>query len=506
MNEEIIENEIEEIDERKDGAVERIMKLLKKKMVYAFRDQLDEIYITIELDGSTIMNIDSPDFYNWIVSFLYKNLKNTSNDSTIKTVIKILKHEAIERHKEYLSVRVASFGPAICYDLGNERFVFVNAKDWWIEEKPKVILFRRFKHQKEQVEPERGGNIRDFLQFTNVKSREDEILLLVYLVVAYIPGFPHPPIITHGSQGSAKSTLSRLLKDLIDPSSLETTSVNDDGEIKDFIQTASHHWIIFLDNVSFLSNRLSDVISRICTGGGLSKRRHYTNDDDFIYNFKHIIGINGINQVASRPDLLDRSVLINLERISEERRVTEEELWRRYYEMKPKILGAIFTSVSGTMREYENVKINSLPRMADFAKWGCAAAKALGLHENDFLNAYFANQAKQNQEAVSASAVATAILSFMENRAYSEESPSELYKELDLIAEDLKVKDHTDWPKAASWLWKRIEYVIPNLASEGIKVERTKDKIRKIILRKDAGPNNKDNKTEETAIPPLWGI
>ena len=80
------------------------------------------------------------------------------------------------------------------------------------------------------------------------------------------------------------------------------------------------------DNLSELSEGCSDMLCRSVSGYGFSKRELYTNDDDVIYNIKRTIGINGINLTATKPDLLERSILIALERISTENRKQESEI------------------------------------------------------------------------------------------------------------------------------------------------------------------------------------
>jgi len=77
--------------------------------------------------------------------------------------------------------------------------------------------------------------------------------------------------------------------------------------------------------------------------------------------------LNGINLVASRDDLLDRSVLFRLDRIGKEWRKTESEFWQEFEQDRPFILGAIFDALAGALRIYPQVKLPALPRMADFA-------------------------------------------------------------------------------------------------------------------------------------------
>jgi hypothetical protein len=87
---------------------------------------------------------------------------------------------------------------------------------------------------------------------------------------------------------------------------------------------------------------ISDQLCRAVTGSGFSKRELYTDDDDIIYNFKRCIGFNGINLGATKADLLDRGIIIELERIPREKQRKLEEIWAEFDGIKAELLGCIF--------------------------------------------------------------------------------------------------------------------------------------------------------------------
>jgi len=148
--------------------------------------------------------------------------------------------------------------------------------------------------------------------------------LLVYLVTCFIPDIPHPILIVYEDQGSAKSTLSKLLKRLIDPSVIEVSEFP--RNTAELIQKLSHHWFVFFDNISHLSGSTSDILCKAVTEGGFSKRELYSDDEDIIYTFKRCVGLNGINLIATKPDLLDRSIIFEMERIPKDKRRLEKKL------------------------------------------------------------------------------------------------------------------------------------------------------------------------------------
>ncbi len=65
--------------------------------------------------------------------------------------------------------------------------------------------------------PQSGRTIGGLRPFVNVAS-DDDFVLLVSVLVGWLRGRgPYPLLVENGEQGSAKSTLTRVLKALIDP-------------------------------------------------------------------------------------------------------------------------------------------------------------------------------------------------------------------------------------------------------------------------------------------------
>lgn len=84
----------------------------------------------------------------------------------------------------------------------------------------------------------------------------------------------------------------------------------------------------------------------------------------------------------------------------------------------PLILGNIFDILSKAIKIYPNVKLNKLPRMADFSHWGYAIAQALGDLGETFLDEYKCNYNKQNIEAINSDIVATLLIAFMKEKKF----------------------------------------------------------------------------------------
>lgn len=105
--------------------------------------------------------------------------------------------------------------------------------------------------------------------------------------------------------------------------------------------------------------------------------------------------LNGIEELATRSDLLDRAIVLTLAAIPDDRRQTQWELWQRFEQQRPGLLGALLDAVSWALRNIADVRLDHSPRMADFAQWATAAESALGLQHGDFMRAYQATEKSQ---------------------------------------------------------------------------------------------------------------
>src|SRR5262249_36836984 len=191
-----------------------------------------------------------------------------------------------------------------------------------------------------------------------------------------LPKGPFPVLCLHGEQGCGKSTLARLLRLLIDPNAAALRSEPRDP--RDLIIAASNSWVVSFDNLSHLKHWLSDALCRLATGGGFSTRELYTDADEILFDAMGPAVLNGIEDLATRGDLLKRSIILTLETISDSQRRTEGDFWREFEVARPRILGALFDVVAAGLKALPTVKLTSLPRMADFARWVRACEPALG--------------------------------------------------------------------------------------------------------------------------------
>jgi hypothetical protein len=541
---------------------ELVIAKAKDNIIKLFPDEYKEAHVAIKVnDHLEILPLHSGRFTDWLSRILYKEENEIIDPSTFTSAIGVLNAEAMFDSGDpiKLNLRVAQrIEPIIAgdatdagdasirtvwyYDLTNteHEFIEITSEGWNIIKNIDLILFRRFSNQAAQVYPLKTGEYTDFKNIRNISGMEkfDEfidllfnknvkeenkkdykLLLKCYIISLFVPEISKPVCMPHGSQGALKSTLFEKIKDIVDPSVLKTLSFPRDKN--EFIQQLSHNYCAFYDNISsILKAWISDEICRAVSGSGSSIRKLYTDDEDKIRSFKRCIGINGINLAATKPDLLDRGIQFQLERIEKKDRLREQIINEKFEELRPYVLGYILDILVKVLqfKETQETGIEEYPRMADFAEYGEIISRCMGNEDKEFLNAYNRNTQLQIDEIIASSEVATCLMYMMFVKYKDHEfqrsdgsktkdwegTPSQLLGELNSVAEspDLNIDTYGKWwPKAANQLTMRINEIDPTLKEKGLFIEHLtgqgEDKSRGYRIRKTASPSSLSSPEEK---------
>jgi len=460
--------------------------VLHNPKVTLFKDEYGEACVRIPIAGhDEIWPCKSAAFTRWLGSEFYKLTqgKTVPGRESIKDAIGLFEGRAINEGEEHqLFNRVARTPDALWYDLADKDWRAVRiTKEGWSVETSTPLLFRRFSHLGAQVEPTRGGRVQDVLPFVNVTDPDQQMLFMVHLVAGFIPGWPHPALYVYGPQGSAKSTLSRIDRKLLDPSKIEIVSLT--RHEGDLAQQLSHHHHLSFDNVSELPHWIADLLCRAITGSGFSKRELYTNDDDVIRYVMANLGLNGINIASSRADLLERCLLLKLERMDKSDRKQEYELMSAFEAARSRILGGIFDAVSRAMTLVSTVQLDELPRMADFTRWGCAIAEALEEGgQQRFLRAYLQNVNSQSEVVVNDNTTAMLVMKILETHGgYWVGMPDELFKLFKDTAMTEMIVDR-ELPGSASALMRELNRLKTAFEEMGYEISSNSDRL--VTLKK----------------------
>jgi hypothetical protein len=428
----------------------------------------DLAYATLERDGHREhFPVKSGSLKKWLSHSFYQHTGDAPSASALADAITTLGGRAQFAGPEYpIAIRSAEGNGCIYIDLADERWRAVEIDDdgWRVVDDPPV-RFRRDKAMLPLPEPVRGGSVNDLRKFVNV-TNADWPLMLAWTVAGLRPTGPYTILKILAEQGAGKSTTAKVLRALIDPNIASTRSPPRDE--RDLMIAANNGWVVSFNNLSYLNPTLSDSLCRLSTGGGFATRTLYENDEETIFDATRPVILNGIEDMGTRSDLLERSLILELPRI--EKRRDEKLFWKEFEEARPSIFGALLDAVSMALRNLPNVEEpeEGWPRMADFTKWSMAAEPALGLAPGSFLESYEANRAMANIVALESCPVVPALDKLLTSRGgYLKMMADDLLEELGPYKDD-RAKGFPGNARALSGLLRRLA---TNLRGAGIECE-----------------------------------
>ncbi|MFZ1974186.1 MAG: bifunctional DNA primase/polymerase [Candidatus Acidiferrales bacterium] len=409
-------------------------------------------------------------FKRYVAARYYRKCKGPIPAQFLHDVLATLEGIAVyDSPTQEVFTRLAEYEGAIYLDLCNESWqvVKITAESWRVlSDSP--VRFRRARGMKELPVPKGGGSIEALRPFLNVQGDEDFVLIVSWLVAALRPKGPYPVLVLQGEAGSAKSTTVRVLRDLTDPNTSPLRS--EPRETRDLMIAARNSWCIAFDNVSRLSQRLSDDLCRMATGGGFSTRQLYTDNEEILFSASRPVLLNGIDTVVYRGDLLDRSLLISLPVIPEYQRKTEKHFWELFNKVQPKLIGALLDAVSCGLRRLESVDLPGKPRMADFAQWAVAAEKAFGWAEGAFLRAYDSNRGVAVALSLEASPIVMPLTRFLLTRSAWRGTAAQLLRRIEKNVE-IEVARQRSWPANPQLLSSQLRRIAPHLRATGLDIQ-----------------------------------
>jgi len=289
----------------------------------------------------------------------------------------------------------------------------------------------------------------------NLKE-SDRPLVLGWLLSCLTPDGAKPILALSGAKGSGKSSAAALLKRLTDPTNVDMAGGVEDQ--RQFAVAAANRWVLCFDNLTHLSSEQQNLLCRASTGSGFTYRALYSDLEEVFVQYRRPQILTGVDLVPTRSDLLERCLIVRLDRISEKDRLSERELKEMTAKLLPGIYGSLLDLMATALRNLPTIKLDNRPRMTDFAEL-CVAA---GIP--NFAEAYSINLNVGCQEAVEANPIASGILALLDaHDGYWQGSSTELIRrlqELDPTSRELqKLSARSLGKKLASSLKGELEAV-----------------------------------------------
>ena len=474
----------------KETAAELTLKLIEEESVELFYGPDGRSYASLEFkDHTETYQLNETGFKRFITKTYWKRAKKALGNQSLADVISVLDAQAqFDGEEKPTFHRIARHNDNIYFNLCNDRWeiVEITSQGWQvISTKDCPIKFTRPKGTGALPTPQKGGSVDMLRAFIHVPD-EEWLLIASFLMACLKPEGPYPILNLVAEQGSGKSTTAKILKWLVDPTStlgrLLRLSPRDEQGI--FIGAINNHVLAF-DNLSGVRSWLSDALCVLSTGGSYVSRALYTDNEETTLEAVRPVILTGIGDLATRGDLLSRSLIVSLPRLTPKEIVNEEILWKALEASRPQILGALLDGVSLGLGNMATLDHQPETRLADFECWAVACESALGVEKTDFITAYKHSRQTSVEVVLSNSPLPPQITALLQRSGKTwQGTSSELLADLEEYASERTLRQY-GWPKNPSQLSKDLDRLAPALREIDISIERRRssDKSRVRLIQ-----------------------
>ena len=445
-----------------------------------FHDDNNDAYSEIVREHTTVsMKIRSREFVEYLSYSLFSLTGKGASATAITDAKNTLESKAkFDGELKVVAIRTYKSADNIYIDLGcdTRRVIEISTTGWkFVDDAP--IKFVRKKGMTSLPVPISNGSLGLLKKYLNV-SECDYPLIIGWMFCALGAVKPYPILILQGEQGTGKSVSARVIRSLIDPSSVPLRTPPKD--MQNLLVSAANTHLVSIDNLSGLKPEIADCLCRLSTGGGIDVRALYTDDEQHLVDIQKPTLINGIDDIASRPDLAERSIILNLPVIPEGKRKTEREFWAEFEKDKPLIFAGLLDGLVSGLNNTNSLKLENKPRMADVVHWVTSCEIGIGV-EGEFLDAHAQNQQSSIEANIEASPIGAAIKELMNDRRVWSGTPTQLLAKLEEIAGERQVRSRA-WVASLKGMNNVIKRLLPSFRKIGIEITKKETHNREYIL------------------------
>ena len=217
---------------------------------------------------------------------------------------------------------------------------------------------------------------------------------------------------------------------------------------------------------------MSDALCVILDGGGLGKRRLYSNDEEALVEAQRAVLITAIPDVLRAGDLLSRAITVEVPILDQ--KIGERAMERALELLRPRLMGLICEGVSKALAAERNGDAETV-RRADVVGFVEAALTVFGIEPGRFRAAYQANQREAFEGATVSDPVGDAVVQLMAGRTAPWKGlATALLKTLTAHQKSAMTELPIGWPRTAHHLTGRLRRLSPDLRALGIGYERVR--------------------------------
>jgi hypothetical protein len=310
-----------------------------------FRSPDNRYYARVFLgDRHEIYRLDSAAFRNWLVEGCSSAQLKTPSEAMIRRVVNALEITARQHGNSspvFLRVGGDGDGAGSTYflDLGDAsgRAVKIRADGWSVVDRS-AVQFRRPDGLLPLPMPNRDGSIellRPYVNLTESHFRR----AIVWLAAAFLPCGPHPVLVIRGDDGSARSTLARVLKLLIDPH--VRLILTEHETATELMSTRLDTWLPAYDDVSLMPAWLSKTMSDLVRSRSLASNSDHSSKELRTPPGDRPLILSGVENGTDQFKQSPLCIHLQLKPILFDDRRGEREFWSSFQADYPRILAGI---------------------------------------------------------------------------------------------------------------------------------------------------------------------
>lgn len=496
--------------EPKASKEDRLYAIAKRDLLL-YKDSAGMFWAGIPVeDGShDHIDLDSARVSSFLHARYRRDVHTVVGSDAVRNVLATIQGDLAEdetTHENFVRLAWNAQNGKLYVDLHGNKAAEIDADGWRVITDPPVY-FRRPRGLLPQVEPTAGGSLNTLRDILRIRDDRTWHLLVAFLISAYHPEGPYPVLVLTGEQGSGKTTIAELLGRLIDPQKAQVRKAptkEDDVPV----QAAACHLLAW-DNLSTVPGWFSDVLCGLATGLTETRRKLYSDADVYVFGAMRSTLVNGIEDLATRADLLSRALLVHLETMPHEQRKELDVVKADFEAARPSLLGAVFDAVSCSLRNKDRIVVKHPPRMADMANWVTRAEPALGWERGTYVTMFQTSVEEAASISLEASPLGQGLLQWLRYHprgydGYAASFLDELNRSLDI---NLDIRRRKGWPALPHFFTSELRRIAPSLRRQGweVAIERERKGARVTLthVSGDAGIAAGDAVPEVVVLPEL---
>ena len=402
-------------DEPKKSRAQLAMEFVKSKCEL-YRDDEHKTYAAfVNPKGAReFWFIGSPSFKDIVGEWYYRDQGQALTSDILKEVCEMLCAQA--RYGGELCTahqRVARMGDCYYIDLCDDKWrqVEVSANGFRVLASGPA-MFVRTKRMRDLPVPEQHSDLAELWKYIRLQP-EEQPLLLAWMLECFRPETAYPILELTGGQGTGKTIMSQMIKLLVDPAKPLLQARTKSSEDL-FISAKSNH-LVAIENLSYLNEDMQDSCCQIATGSGMAKRQLYSDFEESAIEVKAPLLLNGIVHLATRPDMISRTIKLSLRPITGNKRMTERSLMDEFHAALPRLFGALLNLLSTALANPVRAEDYELPRLSDFALLGEAVSQSQGNNLGYFIRRLNDNQQKAKFAVIGANPFIEIVIDIAKN-------------------------------------------------------------------------------------------